>query len=140
MRSKVTASLRWQLGILLMFILGSFIWVFALAPIPQPQSYHAFSDTKMIFGIPNFFNVYSNIFFLIVGLLGIRFCIHQDFIGTKNAWLVFFVGVALVSVGSSYYHWNPNNETLVWDRTGLNSGNELFFSLKNFKYWSRKFV
>ncbi|MBT3812899.1 MAG: hypothetical protein HOE45_04700 [Gammaproteobacteria bacterium] len=22
----------------------------------------------------------------------------------------------LVAAGSSYYHWNPNNQTLVWDR------------------------
>lgn len=122
MRSKVITSLRWQHGILLMFILGSFIWVYTLAPIPQPQSYHVFADTKMIFGIPNFVNVFSNIFFLIVGLLGIRFCIHKDFIGIKNAWLVFFVGVALVSVGSSYYHWNPNNVTLVWDRLPMTIG------------------
>lgn len=120
MQSKI--EFRWQHGILLMFILGSFIWVFTLAPIPQPQSYHAFADTQMIFGIPNFFNVFSNIFFLIVGLLGIRFCIHQDFIGTRSAWLAFFVGVALVSVGSSYYHWNPNNMTLVWDRLPMTIG------------------
>lgn len=116
MRSKIKMNFGWQHGILLIFILASFIWVFTLAPIPQPQSYHAFADTRMIFGIPNFFNVFSGIFFLIVGLLGIHFCIQHDFAGIKNAWLVFFVGVALVGVGSSYYHWNPNNTTLVWDR------------------------
>lgn len=122
MRSKVLASFGWKHGILLIYILGSFIWVFTLSPIHQPQSYHAFADTRMIFGIPNFFNVLSNIFFLIVGLLGIRFCIHYDFSNTKKAWLIFFVGVALVGVGSSYYHWNPNNATLVWDRLPMTIG------------------
>ena len=122
MQSKIEMNLGWQHVILLMFILGSFIWVFTLAPIPQPQSYHVFADKRTIFGIPNFFNVFPNILFLIVGLLGIRFCIQHDFAGTKNAWLVFFVGVALVSVGSSYYHWNPNNATLVWDRLPMTIG------------------
>ena len=31
-------------------------------------------------------------------------------------YVVFFVGVALVSVGSAYYHANPTTETLFWDR------------------------
>jgi hypothetical protein len=70
----------------------------------------------MFLGIPNILNVFSNILFLIVGLFGIQFCIHHDFVGTKNAWLIFFVGIALVSVGSAYYHLNPNNSALVWDR------------------------
>jgi hypothetical protein len=26
------------------------------------------------------------------------------------------MGLILVAAGSSYYHWNPNNQTLVWDR------------------------
>ena len=122
MRSKILASFGWKHTILLIFILGSFIWVFTLAPIPQLQSYHAFIDMRMIFGIPNFFNVFSNIFFLIVGLLGIRFCMQYDFDGTKKAWLTFFIGVALVSIGSAYYHWNPNNATLVWDRLPMTIG------------------
>ena len=122
MQSKRAINFNWRHAVLLIFILGSFIWVLTLAPISQPQSYHAFSDTRMMFGIPNFFNIFSNIFFLIVGLLGIQFCIKHDFAGTKNAWLVFFVGVALVSFGSAYYHWNPNNTTLVWDRLPMTMG------------------
>ena len=29
---------------------------------------------------------------------------------------VAFVGAILIFVGSAYYHWDPTNETLVWDR------------------------
>ena len=122
MRSKVIASLGWRHGVLLMFIFGSLIWVLTLAPIPQDQSYHAFSDTHWLFGIPNFLNVISNVFFLVVGLIGIQFCIQHDIGGTKNAWLIFFVGVALVGVGSAYYHWSPNNATLVLDRLPMTIG------------------
>ena len=32
------------------------------------------------------------------------------------AWMVAFAGIALVAVGSAYYHWAPSNATLVWDR------------------------
>ena len=27
-----------------------------------------------------------------------------------------FAGILLTGVGSSYYHWNPNDNTLLWDR------------------------
>jgi len=29
---------------------------------------------------------------------------------------VLFLGILLTGFGSSYYHWNPNDETLFWDR------------------------
>ncbi|PYU18912.1 MAG: hypothetical protein DMG30_26090 [Acidobacteria bacterium] len=32
------------------------------------------------------------------------------------AYAVFFLGVALTSIGSAYYHWAPDNGRLVWDR------------------------
>ena len=41
-----------------------------LSPIPQDQSYHQFADQRTIFGIPNFWNVVSNIPFLAVGAAG----------------------------------------------------------------------
>ncbi|HNP63797.1 MAG TPA: hypothetical protein PKH39_07635, partial [Woeseiaceae bacterium] len=35
---------------------------------------------------------------------------------TVNAWRVFFVSLILTTVGSGYFHWQPNNASLVWDR------------------------
>ena len=43
-----------------------------LSPIPQDQSYHQFADQRTMFGIPNFWNVVSNIPFLAVGAAGLR--------------------------------------------------------------------
>eukprot|EP01124_Arcella_intermedia_P027578 TRINITY_DN5430_c0_g2_i2.p1 TRINITY_DN5430_c0_g2~~TRINITY_DN5430_c0_g2_i2.p1 ORF type:complete len:216 (+),score=45.51 TRINITY_DN5430_c0_g2_i2:253-900(+) len=34
----------------------------------------------------------------------------------KNGWLLFFLSYFFVSIGSAYYHWRPNNWSLVWDR------------------------
>ncbi|CAM0885338.1 unnamed protein product [Alopecurus aequalis] len=36
--------------------------------------------------------------------------------GELWSWTLFFAGIIAVGVGSSYYHLNPNNDTLVWDR------------------------
>jgi hypothetical protein len=81
-----------------------------LPPIPQDQSYHQFADQRTILGIPNFWNVVSNLPFLAVGAVGLR-RFRED-----PATVVFFLGVFLTGIGSSYYHWNPNDDTLFWDR------------------------
>jgi hypothetical protein len=79
-----------------------------LSPIPQDQSYYQFADQRTIFGIPNFWNVVSNIPFLAVGAAGLR-RFHDD-----AATVIFFLGVFLTGIGSSYYHWDPNDSTLFW--------------------------
>lgn len=81
-----------------------------LPPITQDQSYHDFADQRTILGIPNFWNVVSNLPFLAVGATGLGR--YRD----NPATLVFFLGVFLTGIGSSYYHWNPNDDTLFWDR------------------------
>jgi len=87
-----------------------------LSPIPQDQSYHQFADQRTIFGIPNFWNVVSNIPFLAVGAAGLR-RFHDD-----AATVVFFLAVFLTGIGSSYYHWDPNDGTLFWDRLPMTLG------------------
>ena len=45
---------------------------FALtSPIPQDPGYHLFADSRTLAGIPNAWNVLSNLPFLLVGLLGL---------------------------------------------------------------------
>jgi len=81
-----------------------------LPPIPQDQSYHQFADQRAIFDVPNCWNVVSNLPFLAVGAAGLwRF--RND-----PATIVLFLGIFLTGIGSSYYHWNPNDRTLFWDR------------------------
>jgi Ceramidase len=81
-----------------------------LPPIPQDQSYHQFADQRTILGIPNFWNVVSNLPFLVVGAAGLRRFRNNP------ATVVFFLGVFLTGIGSSYYHWDPSDDTLFWDR------------------------
>jgi hypothetical protein len=97
--------------------------LFLLSPIPQDQSYHQFADQRTIFGIPNFWNVVSNIPFLAVGATGLR-RFHDD-----AATVVFFLGVFLTGIGSSYYHWDPNDSTLFWDRLPMTLSLTAIFAL-----------
>lgn len=89
-------------------------------PIPQPLSYHGFADTRTLLGIPNFWNVMSNVPFLFVGVVGLIEVLRGRYPGglpsLRIAYGAFFAGIALVCFGSGYYHWSPSNETLAWDR------------------------
>src|SRR5215831_20622343 len=40
-------------------------------PIPQDQSYHQFADQRILLGIPHFWNVVSNLPFVLVGAIGL---------------------------------------------------------------------
>ena len=47
------------------------VGLFLLSPIKQSIEYHNFSDADKILNIPNFWNVISNLPFLIVGVLAL---------------------------------------------------------------------
>ncbi|TKY71352.1 ceramide metabolic process [Spatholobus suberectus] len=89
--------------------------------IPQSQEYHNFADQRKFFGIPNALNVISNFPFLVIGLVGLVLCHHGNYFrlslqGELWGWTCFYVGVAAVAIGSSYYHLKPDDARLVWDR------------------------
>jgi hypothetical protein len=88
----------------------SLLGLWLLPPIPQSQSYHRFADQVTLLGIPNFWNVVSNLPFIAVGALGMARV--RD---SLSAW-IFFLGVFLTGFSSSYYHWQPDDPGLFWDR------------------------
>jgi hypothetical protein len=99
--------------------------IFCLPPIPQDRNYHAFADDRTMLGVPNFLNVASNLPFLAVGALGLRVLLRRDAVrpvgpilepAERGPLLVFFTGVLLTGFDSSYYHLDPDNDRLVWDR------------------------
>jgi len=102
-------------------------------PIPQDVTYHLFVDTREIWLIPNFWNVVTNIPFVIVGLLGLfklrlpgKLKVIND---TRIAYILLFFGTFLVGFGSSYYHLAPDNQTLVWDRLPMTIAFMALFSI-----------
>jgi hypothetical protein len=79
-------------------------------PIPQSQDYHQFADQRTLLGIPNFWNVVSNLPFAAIGAAGLWR--YRD----DPATVILFSGIFLTGFGSAYYHWNPNDNALFWDR------------------------
>ena len=108
--------------LLLLFGISIFavVALFFIGPIKQSDSYHLFADTRVIVQVPNFLNVASNLPFLIVGFLGIRLSLSTQpapaLSSLKKPYLLFFIGVLLTGFGSSFYHYNPGNANLLWDR------------------------
>ena len=94
----------------LVLMVASLVGLLLLPPISQDQNYHDFADQRTILGIPHFWNVVSNLPFIAVGVAGIRHA-HRD-----PAIFVLFLGILLTGFGSSYYHLDPNDHTLFWDR------------------------
>jgi hypothetical protein len=91
-------------------IAGTFLFV---PYFPQDPAYHHFADTRVMAGIPNAWNVLSNLPFLIIGVLSLM-TVRRD-----AASIAFGLGLVLTAFGSAYYHWSPNDDTLLWDRAGM---------------------
>ena len=89
-------------------------------PFPQSADYYDFADKRRLLGIPNFWNVASNAPFLVFGIAGISLIIGKRDVailrGLKTAYLVLFSGIALTAFGSGWFHLDPGNDTLYWDR------------------------
>src|SRR5262245_66556667 len=60
-----------RLVALLGLMAASFAILPLLPPIPQDPSYHQFADQRTLLGIPNFWNVVSNLPFVLVGAMGL---------------------------------------------------------------------
>lgn len=90
--------------------------VWLLDPIPQDPAYHAFADRCVLFGVPNFWNVASNLPFLVVGLLGWIWIGRIASPSLATHYRVLCTAIALVALGSGWYHLAPSNGSLVWDR------------------------
>ena len=109
-----------RMKIIVAIIVISIIGVFNMDPIAQDPAYHKFADQRSIINIPNFFDVISNLAFVIVGFMGMRLIGKGRATGglpeLQAVYMTFFAGVFLTGFGSAYYHFHPDNQTLLWDR------------------------
>ena len=129
----------WRHFVLALIVFGSLGAMLSVAPFGQDQNYHNFADSRPLLGIPNFGDVASNLLFFLVGLAGIKICLGKSLGPFESAWFVMFAGIALVGIASSYYHWTPNDYTLVWDRMSLTIGFMWLFIAVLGEYVSEKF-
>jgi hypothetical protein len=119
----------WRELLIGLICLMAVIAVFSFPAIPQDPAYHDFADHRMLFGIPNFWNVASNAAFLAVGIFGLLKFSRGAVPGAGLAYLAFCLGIILVSLGSAYYHLDPTPQSLVWDRLPMTLAFMAIFSM-----------
>ena len=106
-----------------------------LAPsVAQDPAYHHFADQGHWAGIAHPMDVLSNLPFGLFGLLGLGQIAKLKAIQARDGlWSgqgtglasalrcaqVFCVGLIMTTLGSAYYHLNPQDATLLWDRLGM---------------------
>ena len=106
-----------RLGVLGIAALVALVALWLQGPIAQDPAYHLFADTRTLLGVPNFWNVASNLPFPILGLWGLARVLRGPLdplaAAQRPAWIVFFLGAAIVGFGSGYYHLHPDNASRV---------------------------
>lgn len=89
-------------------------------PIVQPAGYHDFADQSVMFGIPHFSDVVSNLGFALTAAWGwLRLAPAGQHPASRWGWAgygLFLIGLFFTAFGSSCYHLAPDNSSLVWDR------------------------
>ena len=109
-------------GLLALVSLAALVAVCFVPRIPQDPAYHAFVDQRTLLGVPNFWNVFSNIGYLAVGLYGLTQVSRLQAPAIRPAYVTFCIAVTLVAFGSSWYHYAPATDSLVWDRLPMAAG------------------
>jgi hypothetical protein len=125
-------SLAWRVAAVAGFCLVAGAAVTALPRIGQDPHYHDFADGRTLLGVPNLLNVASNLPFAVVGAAGLATVFSPPArrlsAAERASFALMFAGVAATSVGSAYYHWFPDNATLVWDRLPMTAAFMGFFA------------
>jgi len=113
---------RGRIGILLGVAAAALVLTWWVPPVPQDPAYHRFADARSFLGVPNALNVLSNLAFLIAGGVGLSQVVggagRVAFVDGRERWpwALFFAGLGLTGLGSAWYHLDPGNVRLVWDR------------------------
>ena len=124
-----------RLIFIISLIAFAIVFIF-VKPIPQNISYHHFIDAQEIFGIQNFYNVVSNVEFIVAGFYCF-YIVAKWNIKTPYTFVLGF-GFILTGIGSAYYHFNPNNITLILDRLPMTIVFTTFFAQVLSWYFNKK--
>jgi len=106
--------------ILILICVVASIATFLSPRIAQDPLYHQFADQSSLLSIPNALNVLTNLLFGWAGGFGLYRLVLQKSLcieaGIVLAYFFFFLALVLIAIGSAYYHWSPDNQSLLWDR------------------------
>jgi len=93
----------------------------ALLPVTgQDPAYHRFADQRSWLGVAHAADVLSNVAFALVGIFGVARLAsarRMRFVPATEAglWCI-ALGIVATALGSAWYHHDPTDATLVWDR------------------------
>ncbi|RJV00627.1 MAG: hypothetical protein DWC06_06080 [Candidatus Poseidoniales archaeon] len=129
----------------LLSLFASILIAIAYGPIEQPQSYHNFADNREFLSIPNTLDVMSNIVIVFPGIMGLllvkersqKSLLSEDEISIH---ITLFSGMILTFAGSVWFHLDPNDSTLFWDRLGMSVVIGSCISLLIHDMWDRNIV
>jgi hypothetical protein len=119
----------WRNWLLAIIAAGAIAATLFVPRIPQDEGYHNFADARTIAGIPNFWNVVSNLPFALVGIYGLFLTTR---LASRSLWpgyIAFCLAVTAVCFGSAYYHYSPSTPALVWDRLPMSLAFMAVFAL-----------
>ena len=113
-------SAEWALLAAAVALLAFAVW----GPfLPASAHQHDFADQRGWQGLPCALDVLSNLPFAVAGAWGLvwlrRLGALRLCLATRATAALFFVGLVLTTAGSSWYHWQPDNAGLLWDRLGM---------------------
>lgn len=122
-RPEAHAGRAWRVALLVVIAVVGLVWALSGVSAQNPD-YHHFVDTRVVAGVRNGVNVLTNAAFVVAGVLGLlRLRRSPPAEGSGRAsFAVFFVAVALTSLGSAWYHLDPTDQRLVWDRLPMAVG------------------
>ncbi|NRA73839.1 MAG: ceramidase domain-containing protein [Rickettsiales bacterium] len=143
MKKTTDTKTKYKIATIVVFLVT--LIMFCFDPIAQPQLYHKFADSRILLELENFFDVISNIPFIILSLMGLYYIYKTNpkrslfsMKGEKLLWQIFFLGVFLVGFGSGYYHLSPKDPAIIWDRIPITIAFMALFSLMIMEYIDAK--
>jgi hypothetical protein len=111
-------------------LLGAVLALLAVAffapAVAQSAHHHHFADQRAWGAIPFAADVLSNLPFLLWGFVGLRLLLqtsrgvgHRAVAASRGLTGLFFAGLVVTAFMSAFYHWQPDNAGLVFDRLGM---------------------
>jgi hypothetical protein len=134
----MTRAAHLRLALIGLLALAAVAVLVFVPPFPQSTAYHDFADQRTLWNVPHALNVLSNIPFVLFGVMGVVWLLTPDgqargrhYLAAWEWWayLLLFTFIALTGFGSAYYHADPSNDTLYWDRLPLTVVFMTFFVL-----------
>lgn len=107
-----------ETGLLVAGLMAIVVAVFG-PPIPQFAHYHALADQRVLMGVPCALDVISNLAFAVMGVLGLWRVQGSPAGAQRPLAVLFFAGLLVTAVCSTWYHLQPNDSGLAVDRMGM---------------------